>query len=107
MNFKKDEIIKMICEKREMVTVIAILSTVLIFSGVVVINIMSVKITERDVENYDELIRNPYEKYENIMGRTKINDLIDSEQFKEMNYNSNLTIEEDPEIKLSPFKKSY
>jgi len=107
MNFKKDEIVKIISERKDLVTVVAVFFTVLIFLGVALTNLMSVKITIEDAQNYDELVRNPYEKYEEIMSETKINDLINSEQFIEMKYNSDSIIIEDPEIKISPFKKNY
>ena len=107
MKFKKDEIMKVIYERKDIVIVVAIFLTVFTFLGVVAVNIMSVKMTERDVANYDELIRNPYEKYENIMSKTKINDLVNSAQFKEMKHSPDLIIKEDPEIKISPFEKKY
>ncbi len=107
MNFGKDKIIKMIYKKKGMVMVIAAFFALLVFVGVALVKIINIKVAVEDVQNYNELVKNPYEEQENIMRRTKMNDLIDNEQFKEMNYDPDLIIKKDPEIKINPFKESY
>lgn len=106
MNFGKNEIKKMIYRKKGMATVVVAFFALFVFLCVALTDIMNVKVVVEDVQNYDELIRNPYKEYENIMRKTKINDLINSEQFIEMKYNPDLIMEKDPEIKTNPFEKS-
>ncbi|MCK5122643.1 MAG: hypothetical protein KAQ87_00625 [Candidatus Pacebacteria bacterium] len=107
MNFRKDKIIKMIHKKKEAAMVVVAFFALFVFFGVTLVKIINIEVAVEDAQNYNELVKNPYEEHENIMRRTKINDLIDNKQFEEMNYDPNLIIKKDPEIKINPFKESY
>ena len=107
MDFRRNKIIKMIYRKKGMAMAVVAFFALFVFLCIVLTNLINVKIEVKDVQNYDELVRNPYKEYENIMRKTKANDLINSEQFIEMEYKPDLIIKKDPEIKTNPFEKSY
>lgn len=69
--------------------------------------INDIKIETEDVPNYGELTMNPYEKFEKLVQKTKLQEVINSGQFKELKYEDNLIKEYESKKKGNLFLKKF
>lgn len=88
MNLNLD--VKKISRKVKLGSNVVSLLVLIVFSYVTWSMINDVKIETEDVPSYRELTVNPYEKFENLVQKTKLQGIINSRQFGELKYKDNL-----------------
>ncbi|MCK4891189.1 MAG: hypothetical protein KAS78_00835 [Candidatus Pacebacteria bacterium] len=69
--------------------------------------INDVKIEIEDVPNYSELTKNPYEKFEKLVQKTKLQEVINSGQFMELKYEDSLIKEYESKKEKNLFLKKF
>ena len=99
--------IKKILRKIKPDSNVILLFVLLVFSCAVWSMISNVKIETEDVPNYGELTMNPYEKFEKLIQKTKLQEVINSGQFKELDYEDNRIIEYTQEKEGNLFEKKF
>jgi hypothetical protein len=82
--------IRKILRKVKLDSNVAALFILFVFSFAAWSMINDVKIKTEDVPNYGELTMNPYEKFEKLIQKTKLQKVINSGQFRELKYEDNL-----------------
>ena len=78
-----------------------------VFSYVAWFMINDVKIKTEDVPNYGELTTNPYEKFEKLIKKTKLQEVINNRQFRELKYEDNLIKEYENEKEGNLFLRKF
>jgi len=82
--------IRKILSKVKLDSNVVALFVLFVFFYVAWFMINDVKIKTEDVPNYSELTVNPYEKFEKLIQKTKLQEVINSGQFKELKYEDSL-----------------
>ena len=83
------------------------LLVLIVFSYATWYMIDNIKVETEDVPDYSELTINPYKKFENLVRKTKLREVINSEQFKELNYEDNLIKEYESKKEGNLFLKKF
>lgn len=83
------------------------LLVLIVFSYATWYMIDNIKVETEDVPDYVELTINPYKKFENLVRKTKLREVINSEQFKELNYEDDLIKEYESKKEGNLFLKKF
>lgn len=90
MNFpviKNEKIISDLRSKKDDVFAVIIF---VVFLSVFGYYVFSINVTEQDIKDYDNISKNPYEKYENMMRGAGIKNLMQNDEYKLFRYNNKL-----------------
>ena len=79
----------------------------IVFSYAIWYMIDDIKIVNEDIPDYVELTINPYKKFENLVQKTKLQEVINGGQFKELEYGDNLIKEYENKKEGSLFLKKF
>ncbi|NOQ68193.1 hypothetical protein GQ568_02010 [Patescibacteria group bacterium] len=99
--------IRKILKKVKLDSNIVAIFVLIVFSYAAWYMINDVEIKNEDVPNYGELTINPYEKFEKLVQKTKLQEVINSGQFKELKYEDNLIKEYESKKEGNLFLKKF